>query len=318
MRTLLSFVFGLSCGLAFVACSADESAGRGSQSDASTTGGVTATGGKSSGGAAGTGGASSGGRSGTSGAGGTSGTGGSANGGAGASGTGGSTGADAGADGDAGTGGDAGLARTSTWDFTSDAEGWTGGFADYPSGEETFYELAFAQSAMPAEVGPGGGLKSAGNNHSDDLFMFVTKEITGLAANTSYVVSIDARIATNAPGDCSGIGGSPGTSVFFKMGAVAKAPVSAPGGPDGSLTMQMNLDKGNQGSGGADMQVSGDIANTKLCPDETYQLKTLSLTGFSVTSDASGRLWIVLGTDSGFEGTTVLYYDRVTVTIRQT
>jgi hypothetical protein len=64
------------------------------------------------------------------------------------------------------------------------------------------------------------------------------------------------------------------------------------------------------------MQLTGDIANTKLCPDETYQLKTLTLTGFSVTSDASGRLWIVLGTDSGFEGTTALYYDRITVTLR--
>lgn len=308
-------MFGLSFGLAFVACSSDESAGPGAQPDAGTTGGASATGGKSSGGA------SSGGKAGAAGAGGASGAGGAANGGAGASGTGGSASNDAGSGGspsDAGTDGDAGLARTLTWDFTSNAEGWTGGFADYPSGEETFYELAFAQSAMPAEVGPGGGLKIAGNNHSDDLFMFVARGITGFAPNTSYVLDIDARIATNAPSDCAGIGGSPGTSVFFKMGAVAESPVSAPAGDAaaGSQTMQINLDKGNQGTGGSDMQVAGDIANTKLCPDETYQLKTLSLTGFSVTSDASGRVWIVLGTDSGFEGTTVLYYDRVTVTIR--
>jgi hypothetical protein len=325
MRHLFGLIFVTMGSAGVLACSSSDMGLTTPNGDASTTGGA---GGRGTGGTSGSGGRSSGGSSGASDKGGTSGTSGtggnsgadaSAGGAAGASGSGGTSGADSGGGGSANDGGggrDAAAGRAYTWDFTSSAEGWTGGFADYPSGQESFYELEFAQAALPTEVGPGGGLRTAGNNHSDDLFMFVARDITGLAPSSSYTLDIQARIATNAPSDCSGIGGAPGTSVFFKIGATNVAPVSAPIA-DASQFMQMNIDKGNQGSGGADMDVAGDIGNNKLCPDETYELKTLSRT-LTVTSDATGRVWIVLGTDSGFEGKTVLFYDRVTVSLHTT
>ena len=73
----------------------------------------------------------------------------------------------------------------------------------------------------------------------------------------------------------------------------------------------MNVDKGNQGSGGTDAQVLGDFANLEDCEssDFTYQLKELSnleLPEFEVTTDVNGDAWLILGTDSGFEGTTTV------------
>jgi hypothetical protein len=160
--------------------------------------------------------------------------------------------------------------------------------------------------------GAGGGQLMSGNNHSDDLFMYLKRQITGLARNTTYLLDVAVTIDTNAPASCGGIGGSPGESLFFKIGAVPFEPASSLNSI-GMLTL--NLDKGNQAIGGTDMKVVGNISNTLSCPNSTYQPKTLNLTGFSVTSSADGTLWIIVGTDSGFEGITTLYYDRISATL---
>jgi hypothetical protein len=56
--------------------------------------------------------------------------------------------------------------------------------------------------------------------------------------------------------------------VYFKIGAVSFEPASSLD-PNGWLIL--NLDKGNQSGGGADVKVLGNIGNTLLCPDSTYQ-----------------------------------------------
>jgi hypothetical protein len=222
------------------------------------------------------------------------------------------TGGVAGSGGSQATGGTTGPTSLS-WDFATDTEGWIGAFADYPPNLGTGYDLEYGWSSLPPEVGPGGGLRINGNNHSDDLFMYVTRKITGLAPQKRYLLDVVVTIDSNAPSDCGGIGGAPGLDVYFKIGAVSFQPASS---LDSKGQLILNLDKGNQSGGGADMKVVGNIGNTLLCPNSTYQAKTLSLSGFSVTSAADGTLWIILGTDSGFEGITTLYYDRIAVTLQ--
>jgi len=219
----------------------------------------------------------------------------------------------AGLGGATGTAGGAGTGNTSfVSEFTSGMDGWLSGFSDYPQGEETFYELQCQQAPMPAGLAPGGGVLMQGNNHSDDLFMYLTREVKGLLPATNYLLELRADIGTNAPSDCGGIGGSPGKSVHFKIGASATKPAST---TDGQGILRLNLDKGQQSVGGADLKLVGDLGNTLHCPDSTYQAKTLSLSAFSVRSAADGSLWLVVGTDSGFEGTTSLYYDKITVSL---
>jgi hypothetical protein len=153
-----------------------------------------------------------------------------------------------------------------------------------------------------------------GNNHSDDLFSYAMRKITGLVPLSTYRVSITAVIDTNASTDCGGIGGSPGTSVFFKIGASSIQPVAA---LDSQSILRMNIDKGNQSVGGADMKLVGNIGNTLPCVGGLgpYQSKTMALNDFTVTSAADGTLWLIVGTDSGFEGITTLYYDRISVSL---
>ena len=200
-----------------------------------------------------------------------------------------------------------------SWDFPNDTQGWLGDFADYPPGIGTGYDLQYGWAALPAEVGPGGGLRLNGNNHSDDLFMYVMCEITGLAPQTRYLLDVVAVIDTNAPADCNGIGGSPGGSVTVKLGA---SPIQPQASTDSQGWLRLNIDKGNQSVGGVDMKAVGNLGNTNTCPNTTYQSKTFTLSGFSVASAGDGTLWVILGTDSGFEGITTLYYDRIAVTLR--
>ncbi len=200
------------------------------------------------------------------------------------------------------------------WNFTTDLEGWTTGFCDYPPNTGTDYELAAGWATLPPELPAGGGVRVSGNNHSDDLFMYLAREITGLRANTAYLMDVSVTIGTNASADCGGIGGAPGTSVFVKIGASRIAPSTQ---LDNQSWLRLNLDKGNQSTGGTDLKAVGDIANSLPCVSGTapYQRKALTLSQFPVTSTADGTVFLIVGTDSGFEGVTTLFYDRISTTL---
>ena len=131
------------------------------------------------------------------------------------------------------------------------------GFCDYPPNSGIGLRPDVRMGEPPAELPAGGGLRMNGNNHSDDLFMYVTRAISGLRPNAAYVMDVVLVIATNASADCGGIGGSPGAGVFVKIGASATEPSAQ---PDSLGWLRLNLDKGNQSVGGADLKVVGNIA----------------------------------------------------------
>ncbi len=203
-----------------------------------------------------------------------------------------------------------------TFNFTNNAEGWAGDFADYPNEQnvEKFYELEFSHSKLPSPLNNSeGALRHSGNNHSDDLFMFVKKKLTGLEPNINYKIDIEIEIATNAASGLAGIGGSPGEGVFIKAGATTIEPMKVLDNSDNHY--RMNIDKDNQGNGGTDMKLIGDFSNgTNL---NVYKLKILKTTSpVNVMSNSNGEVWIIVGTDSGFEGTTTIYYNRITVSAK--
>lgn len=202
---------------------------------------------------------------------------------------------------------------SSSSDFRESIEGWTADFADLPSGQDdsSFYELRFAYTDLPANLGTGKGLLLSGNNHSDDLFMFIKKKVSGLAPNTFYNLVFEVELASNARVGSVGIGGSPGESVYLKAGASDREPVKI----KSDTQYVLNIDKGNQSTSGSDAVILGNIAIPSSSSD--YMLITRnnvsSNTPFIVQSNAEGELWLIVGTDSGFEGTTTVYYTRIDV-----
>ena len=193
--------------------------------------------------------------------------------------------------------------------FDSDAEGWVVKFADLPVDyDQSIYELDHAHRPLPDGL-DGSGIYVQGHNRSDDLFMFLKRQVGGLRPDTTYVVSASIELATNVPTGLLGIGGSPGESVFVKAGASTVEPVTV---VDDNQYLRMNIDKGNQSNGGEAMVVIGNVAHPDVV-DREYRIKTLDNANIPLTvnADEEGRVWLIVGTDSGFEGLSALYYSRI-------
>ena len=193
--------------------------------------------------------------------------------------------------------------------FETDAEGWSAGFADLPADyDPAIYELDSELRALPVDL-EGSGIYIQGHNRSDDLFMFLKKQVDGLEPETSYGVAIEIDLATNIPEGLSGIGGSPGESVYVKAGATPVEPVVS---TDESGHLRVNIDKGNQATEGVDMLNLGNVAHPDIIDDE-YRIKAMDNNDkpLEVTTDSGGRLWLIVGTDSGFEGLSSFYYSRI-------
>jgi hypothetical protein len=206
------------------------------------------------------------------------------------------------------------------YDFSYSDHGWTGDFTDLPANyDEELYELEFAHVNRPEPLNTGHkALMLAGSNASDDLFMYVKKELgpdDGIEPETTYQLRFIVEVATDAPAGAVGIGGPPGEAVWFKVGAATAEPVPVEEESMGGQYILLNLDKGYQNDDGENAIRVGDAA--KLYNDEFYVYEPKIVDNkqkpLEVTSDAEGRLWIFVGTDSGFEGRTVLYYNSITV-----
>lgn len=209
-----------------------------------------------------------------------------------------------------------------SFDFRNGALGWQGGFADYPPGTDNgFYELKSEIRPLPSELNVNGtGFFIQGNNHSDDLFMFLKRRLDssdGIVAGQAYQVTYTIVFASNAQSGCFGVGGSPGDSVVLGAGASPAEPqalMTASAGPSDFAFLRMNVEK----NGGIAASGTGTIANGQPCNTSSSPYVSVQRTHqhtSPVNANARGELWLILGTDSGFEGRTALYYQQINVTL---
>jgi hypothetical protein len=205
-----------------------------------------------------------------------------------------------------------------TYDFRGGVQGWASGFSDYPEGGEQSFGLESGSRDLPAGIQPRGtAYYISGNNHSDDLYMFLKRKLgsaEGVKPNTTYNLKFRIVIASNAASGCTGIGGAPGESATLKAGGsdIEPEPVLK------DRMYGMNVDKGEQSSGGPAGAVAGDIANGVPCSAAGDGQRYISVakehtSEFPVRSSSGGEIWLLVGTDSGFEGTTSLYYQEIDI-----
>jgi hypothetical protein len=197
-------------------------------------------------------------------------------------------------------------------DFSKSIEGWNWGFADYPEGVEEEWQFSVKQDTLPSPLDrTKKALRVSGSNHSDDLFMYITKKVTMPKANQSYEGTFEIDFATEAAEGSMGVGGSPAHSVYMGIGLVSVEPAKKMT-DDGHY--RMNISKISQSQDGEDMKVIGDVSNGK--DDFVYTM--VKRTGkFTGKTDANGNLWVIIGTDSGFEAVTTLYYTNVKVDLKE-
>ena len=200
--------------------------------------------------------------------------------------------------------------------FDENQEGWVTGFADLPADyDPDLFELDSGWSELPSGL-EGSAIYLSGHNRSDDLFMYLQQHITGLRPETTYRVDFSVDLASNTPAGMMGIGGSPGESVYIKTGAVNREPALV---TDDIDWLRLNIDKGNQATEGEDMINLGTIANPNIDLEtftgDEYAIMNLNnqMIPFTVTSGKDGSIWVLVGSDSGFEGETTLYYDAIEI-----
>lgn len=198
---------------------------------------------------------------------------------------------------------------SNTFDFSKDQHGFQVGFSDYSAKPEDTvrYALKYAYTLDPR------GDKAiliSGNNYSQDLFMFLKKKLTGLQPGTSYTITFNVEFASNAR-----IGSSiMGESVYMKVGATAIEPKSTVNNDK----YVMNIDKGDQSQSGADMIAIGNVA----APSDSDEYAKIQRTNASsidqplqVRTNEDGELWLIVGTDSAFDGVTTLFYTSISVVL---
>lgn len=201
--------------------------------------------------------------------------------------------------------------QTFTYDFTTGYDSWYGDFADYPVTDSLLCQLEFIRTTLPAPLNTGKfALKISGINYPDDLFMFIKRKITGLLPNTTYHLLINIEFASNAPTNVAGVGGQPGEGVTMKAGASVVEPLKI----ISSGFYRMNIDKDQQTTPGVDMDTIGHVGVSDTTTVFTLINRNNSIHLFTITTDTNGEVWICIGTDSGYESTTTLYYNLINLT----
>lgn len=196
------------------------------------------------------------------------------------------------------------------FDFNSGAHGWVADFSDYPSDNAASYQLESGIRALPGESAKK-GFYISGMNRSDDLFMYLKNQLSGLEPSTKYYARVRLTFLSNAGLDCAGVGGAPGESVYLKFGYADKEPKQE--------GYYLNLDKGQQSESGSQAKVIGTIAvENAVCDGSIFAEKTLQTTTserIALYSDGLGRVWVFVGTESGHEGLTSLYYKSIEIAL---
>src|SRR5690554_6295789 len=75
-----------------------------------------------------------------------------------------------------------------TYDFEANDEGWNAAIVDFPVDDEDLYDFEVEHSDSPVD-GEDGALRLSASNPNDKLFMYASKQISGLEPSTQYQVS---------------------------------------------------------------------------------------------------------------------------------
>ena len=205
--------------------------------------------------------------------------------------------------------------RNYTFDFNKiGTENWKSLFSDYPVGKEDFYELIFEHSALPEPLDTNlMSLKISGNNHSDDLLSVIYRKFDDLQPNKKYLVTFDIDFASRAVKGGLGSGGSPDLSIG--AGGISFVPENT---IDNRNYYQPNFESRLQsGLSNEVFKVLGKIGGSDSYPPSFTLLNRNNLEApIEIETNSEGEAWLMIATDSGFEGVTTLYYKSIKISFK--
>jgi len=187
--------------------------------------------------------------------------------------------------------------------------------SDFTPGTEG--DLQHEVTAMPDPL-DGVGVRVFAYNYSDDLWHFLWRELgpaDGIVPGQTYDVSMRLEVASNVATGCVGVGGAP-SGVYLKGGVAGRLPERV--FDDEIMEFVFSIDKGNQAQIGPEAIDLGTIetpGDDCIGEGPWYLLDRMGSMTQPVTATDEGKLWVWIGGDSGYESFTILYYDRISVTL---
>jgi hypothetical protein len=204
--------------------------------------------------------------------------------------------------------------KTNTFDFNEGENGWKHGFSQYRTvGDSAEAELKYAYADKPPSLPEGKGLMLSGKSSTPELFMFIKKQLTDLRPETDYTITVNVEVASSAASQTNNLAAP---SVFLKVGAVSYEPLTI----KTADKVIINVDKGEEDQDGSEMLNIGNIIGSNSI-DYNLTLKSSSSknpTPILARTDSNGSLWIIVGTESNFNGTTTVFYSKVNVILTVT
>lgn len=210
----------------------------------------------------------------------------------------------------------AGLQKSATVS-NEEVDGWKAVFAEYPENDADFYEMVSGIKNLPAPLDQTKkAFMLSGNNHSDALQMYLVKQLNGLEPNTRYTIETEVELASKYPNGSVGIGGSPGNSVHL-VSKFATNGYTLKSGKNDFENVELVL---NKVDALPESVLNIDLGDVSIPSEEyIYQLidRKKSSSPDVVVSDNQGKLCAIVGTWSGFEGISTLYYTRIKITLTE-
>lgn len=216
-----------------------------------------------------------------------------------------------------------------TYDFESNDEGWNAALVDYPLDDEDLYEFDVEHTDSPVD-GENGALKLSASNPNDKLFMYASKQISGLEPSTRYQVSYSVDIASvvvidttmfvsdttaidNDTTNVDEVFTSYNDTVVVKAGALSEEPATETTA-DNFLEL-IGIDIGEDGVDGTDLVVIGTFPADTTDTDVIGQTFT-NTSPITVFTNDDGDLWLLIGTEA-FATQAEIYLNSINVLIER-
>lgn len=203
---------------------------------------------------------------------------------------------------------------TVTVDFNSGIDGWATGTADYTESTKPT-EVVFAAKPLPAPLS-GKGFYLSSRNNSDDVLTYVKRQVGGFVPGARYALNFELRYVTDAANGCMGVGGSRGEGIWMVAAASTNDIVLVTDPASGY--QHLNIDRGNQASSGKQGKVLGTQGADGLnCAGGVFAAQVRkSSEAIEVQADQDGKLWVMLGADSGFESANAVYLQGAVISAK--
>jgi hypothetical protein len=200
--------------------------------------------------------------------------------------------------------------RELIYTFNDVTSGWTSLFSDYPQGADSSYAFEFGMAKLPLPLDTAQmALKISGLNFNDDLATYMYVPVTGLAPNVTYKLTLAIMLATDVPTGAINTGNSP--NLFLGVGALDTVPSNYVDN-NGVLRPRFQSDLIN-GNSTDNLKVIGQLGVSDTTTVFTGIIRDNLKHPVEITPRGDGKIYLLIGWDSGYLGTTTVYIKSILV-----